>query len=447
MYWIEPEYLYVDGALRTGLGVLVSADDGAGRVVSVGRRGHDHFPVVTLPRRALLPGFVNTHSHGFQRGLRGWVQHADPGAADSFWTWREAMYALATRLDPEAFEAVTALAFAEMVRAGFTTVGEFHYVHHQVDGTPYADPDELALRVAAAARRVGIHLVLLRVAYERPGFGQAPNPRQRRFYDRDPDAVLAAVGRLRDHGIEVGLAPHSVRACSAAWLRAFARAPGVLHMHVDEQPGEIEQCLAEHGRRPVELLDECGLLGPRFTAVHLTHPDAAELARFHAGEAAVCACPTTELDLGDGFLRAWELRAPLSIGTDSHASIDPFAELRALEWHSRALTGRRNVLPHEGVDGLAATLVRIGTAHGAAALGVDAGVIAPGQRADLVALDLRRMEFAATRLLPALVFNGSPAAVADVWVGGRHVVKEGRVPGGEALALEAERALRRVAAG
>lgn len=414
MVQLHPDHLYQDGALVPGLAVTL---DG-GRVVAVGPPGPD---AVRLPGQALLPGFVNAHSHAFQRALRGHVQHAD--GPDSFWTWRDRMYTLANGLDPDGVERVSELAFREMLRAGFTSVGEFHYLHHQPDGTPYADPDELALRVVAAAARVGIRLVLLRVAYARAGFGAPPNPLQRRFIDPSPDHALAAVARLRARGVAAGLAPHSVRACPADWLRAFAAAEGPIHAHVDEQPAEIEASLREHGRRPLHVFADAGLVHERFTAVHLTWPDDAEIATLRAAGATVCACPTTELDLGDGFLPAERLDGvPLAVGTDSHAAIDPFYELRSLEWHARGVAGRRNVLRHHGPDGLAARLVDHGTRDGARALGIDAGTIAPGRLADLVAIDTTRLEFAESRLLPAIVFNGSPAAVSAVWVGGRQVV-------------------------
>ncbi len=444
MFWIEPETLYVEGELHHGLAVLVSGTDGEGRILEVAPRRDDDLPVESLPRCTLLPGFVNAHSHAFQRALRGWAQHS--ASEDSFWSWRERMYTLANRLDPEALAAVSALAFAEMLRAGFTSVGEFHYLHHQADGTPYDDPDELAKRVLDAAGRVGLRAVLLRVAYARAGAGVEPNPHQARFLDANPQAVLEAAARLAASGARVGLAPHSVRAVPADWLRELSSFTGVIHAHVDEQPEEIRQSRAEYGRAPLEVFADAGLLRPSFTAVHLTHPDDAELTLLHKSGARVCACPTTELDLGDGFFPAWKVNAPVCIGSDSHAAIDPFAELRALEWHSRAVLGRRNVLRHDGDDGLAARLIDSGTVVGADALGIPAGRIAAGNLADLVAIDSSRMEFALGRPLPSLVFNGSPAAVQDVWVGGRHVVREGRLPGGEALAREAERALRRIAA-
>ncbi|MFN7146936.1 MAG: amidohydrolase family protein, partial [Myxococcota bacterium] len=296
MRFLLPDLLYCRGALRPGLAVGIVADGTIASIVAA-----DTLPVGAeperLPGRALLPGFVNAHSHAFQRGLRGHVQFAE--GPDSFWTWRDRMYRLANALDPDGVEAVSALAFLEMARAGFTSVGEFHYLQHAPDGTRYADPDELALRVVRAAERVGIHIVLLRVAYARAGFGLAENPLQRRFYDRGPDDVLAAVERLRARGVATGLAPHSVRACPADWLRAFAGFDGPVHAHVDEQPAEIEASLREHGKRPLHAFHDAGLVGPRFSAVHLTHPDDDELALLLGQGARVCVCPTTELDLGD----------------------------------------------------------------------------------------------------------------------------------------------------
>ncbi|MDP2308719.1 MAG: formimidoylglutamate deiminase [Pseudomonadota bacterium] len=441
MTFLLPDLLYSEGALRPGLAVGIVD----GRVTHV-------LPSASLPPgasverlagRALLPGFVNAHSHAFQRGLRGHVQYAE--GSDSFWTWRDRMYRLANALDPDGVEAVSALAFLEMVRAGFTTVGEFHYLHHAPDGARYTDPDELALRVAAAAERVGIRIVLLRVAYARAGAGLDPNPLQRRFYDRGPDDVLASVARLRSHGIRTGLAPHSMRACPADWLRAFAGFDGPVHAHVDEQPAEIAASLREHGRRPLEVFADAGLVSARFTAVHLTHPDDVELALLRDAGGRVCVCPTTELDLGDGFFPvARAAGIELCIGSDSHALIDPFTEMRSIEWHARAVTGRRNVLgPFEHPDGLASALLDAGTRGGAAALGLEGGALTVGAPADLVAVDHLDVALRGARLLPALVFSGHPGLVTDVWVAGRRIVQERQHAGAEAIVAAAERALSR----
>ena len=413
---LTPDLMLVAGALQSGLTCEIDGE----RIVAVRPATDEEWRGAAGTRlfgRALLPGFVNAHSHAFQRGLRGHVQHAS--GPDSFWSWRERMYELATLLDPERIFALSRLAFAEMVRAGFTTVGEFHYVQHQPDGTPYAEPDAMALAVIEAAKEAGIRIVLLRVAYARAGFGVPENPRQRRFIDRGADDVLAAVGRLQRRGVACGIAPHSVRACPMPWLQELSAYDGIVHAHVDEQPAEVTASIAEYGCRPVHAFERAGLISPRFSGVHLTHPDDAEISSLRASGASVVACPTTELDLGDGFLPIERIQSPVCIGSDSHALIDPFTEMRSIEWHARAVTGRRNVMPHEGADGLANALLAMGTVNGARALNVDAGKIAVGKLADLVAVDVTRMEFAESRLLPAIVFNGSPACVTDVWVGGR----------------------------
>lgn len=437
MTWLLPDAVLTATGLQEGLAVELTGDR-VGRVCPcpVGVEAE------RLRGRVLLPGFVNAHSHAFQRALRGFVQHAAPASdsgqvpRDSFWTWREAMYSLAETLDPDAMERIATLAFREMVSAGFTTVGEFHYLHHQPDGSPYTVEDELSLRIVSAAQAAGIRLVLLYVAYARAGFGVAPNPRQRRFIHRSPQDVLAAIERLGDvgrkQGFTVGLAAHSVRACPESWLRELSGFSGVVHAHVDEQPAEVAASLLEHGRRPVQVFADAGMVGERFSAVHLTHPDDAEIDTLSRLGGCVVACPTTELDLGDGFLPADRLdgRAGICIGSDSHAAIDPFAEVRAIEWHARAVAGRRNVLrpapADDPRDGLALRLLEMGSLNGARSLGVNAGRIETGRLADIIAIDVTRLEFAEARLLPAIVFNGTPAAVTDAWVGGRRVKSGGR---------------------
>lgn len=435
MHVVIPNAIFVNGSLVSGM--AVSMDE---RIVDI-------FPVSQAPEDAeylpglLLPGLVNAHSHAFQRGLRGHVQWA-PGE-DSFWAWREQMYKLAVTLSPEGIEAISALAYLEMIHAGFTTVGEFHYLQHQPDGQPYDQPDELALRVAAAAQSVGIRQVLLRVAYARAGFELPPNPRQARFYDKGPEDVLVAVERLRQQGLTVGIAPHSIRAAPMDWLKAFADFKGPIHAHVDEQPAEIAASLKEYGLRPLQVLAEAGLVDERLTAVHFTHADAAEIALLRQSQGRICACPTTELDLGDGFLPAEQMMGlPLCIGTDSHALIDPFTELRSLEWHTRARTGRRSVMqPHDQPDALAAMLWQVGSREGARSLQIEAGEIAVGQLADLICVDLNRPELIGARALPGLVFGAGPACVRESWVGGKRVMKNGYVPGEERILQNARKAL------
>ncbi|WP_434389823.1 formimidoylglutamate deiminase [Melittangium boletus] len=432
----QPDTLYAEGRFHEGRALTVGAD---GRVlagpVPEGAR------VVHLPGRALLPGLVNGHSHAFQRLIRGRTEYVPAGVgSDDFWSWREAMYRAAESLSPEEVYLASRQAFLEMVLAGITAVGEFHYLHHQADGTPYADPNELAHAVIRAARDVGLRIVLLRVGYARAGFRVAPNPRQRRFIDPDVDTFLSSVETLArttrgQPGVSVGLAPHSVRAVTREWLAAAATAlPELpLHMHVAEQPREIEACLAEHGRRPVELLADVGLLSPRFTAVHAVHVTEAEARLLGEREALVCACPSTERNLGDGIVPAdvlLQAGVRVCLGSDSQATVDLLDEARQLEGHLRLARLRRAVLdPGTGaVDGLAARLFDMATAQGARSLGLDAGRLAPGAPADFFTVDLHHPSLlgaSPASLLAGIVLGGDKAAVRDVVVGGRAVVTDG----------------------
>ncbi len=434
--WLQPEAVLWGGRLLRGVALGIRAD---GTCDSVGPPPPDA-PVERLAGKLLLPGLVNAHSHAFQRLLRGRTQAPAQGTRDDFWTWRETMYRAAAALDPDGVATASRQCFLEMARAGITTVGEVHYLHHAPDGRPYADPLELALRVVAAAREVGLRIHLLRVGYARPGFNAPAEARQRRFYDPDPDAFLGAVSALAervhpDPLDTVGVAPHSVRAVPRAWLEAVARArPATVHMHVAEQPREVESCLLEHGRRPVELLHEIGLLDARFTAVHAVHLAAHEIALL--GRVSVCACPLTERDLGDGILPADALAAAgarLCLGTDGQSEIDPLGELRALEGDLRLQRGRRLVLPvtGEGPDALARTLLDVATHGGARSLGLDVGRLAPGLPADLCAVDLGHPALRGAPddgLLAAVVFSAPASAVTDTWVQGRRVVQDGRHP-------------------
>lgn len=410
------------------------------RVASVDAFEHiDH----RLSGQLLLPGLVNAHSHAFQRAFRGRVQWRPEGAGTStFWTWRDAMYRAANGLSPEGVEATSRLAFLEMVEAGITRVGEFHYLHHAPDGTRYADPNELAHRVIRAAIDVGLRITLLRVAYARCGPEQPLRPEQRRFGDRDPAEVLAALDRLRstwrDGRVTVGLAPHSVRALPADWLAELAAWDGVVHAHVAEQPAEVRGCLREHGRHPLEVLHDAGLVTERFTAVHLTWPGPRDAGILRTAGAAVCACPSTELDLGDGFLPLG-LRhgVRLSLGTDSQSVIDLLAEARALELHARALAGRRIVMdpgePAGDRHRLAARLVAAASTDGERCLGGVGAGIAEGAPADLVSIDLDRPAAAGVPPLEAAVFVSTPEWVREVWVAGRRVVEDGRHPARRAI--------------
>jgi formimidoylglutamate deiminase len=443
--WLQPDALLWEGRLLRDMALAIAPDG----TCESARLPPPDATLERLPGKLLLPGLVNAHSHAFQRLLRGRTQAAAPDATrDDFWTWRETMYRAAATLDPEGLAVASRQCFLEMARAGITTVGEFHYLHHAPDGRPYADPLELSLRVIDAAREVGLRIHLLRVGYARPGFNTLPQPRQRRFYDPDPDRFLGAVAALQervrpDPLVTVGAAPHSVRAVPRSWLEAVARArPLTVHMHVAEQPNEVEACLAEYGRRPVELLDEIGLLDDTFTAVHAVHLAPLEIPLLARSK--VCACPLTERDLGDGILPADALAAAgatLCIGTDGQNEIDPWGELRALEGNLRLEQGRRLVLPPsgEGPDALARTLLQIGTHGGARSLGLDVGRLAPRRPADLCAVDLRHPALLGAPddgLLTAVVFSAPASAVTDTWVQGQRVLTDGCHPLDEVSAHE-----------
>jgi formimidoylglutamate deiminase len=366
----------------------------------------------------VLPALATAHSHAFQRALRGDTQRPGPAGTDDFWSWRSAMYALADSLTPESIRAISLVAYRELHRAGVRTVGEFHYVHHQPGGAPYDDRLILADAVISAAREAGLRVALLRVVYARAGAGRAPEGAQRRFSDLTVEAALSDVDDLRsrhaaDPGVRVGVAPHSVRAVPPGWLSEIAayaeRARLPIHMHVAEQPGEIEACLAETGRRPVELLDERGVLGDRFVAVHATHLAPHEPAILGRAGAFVCLCPTTERDLGDGLPDVGALRAAgvrLCAGIDSHVMTHPLEELRAIDLGERLRTGRRVTLrPDHGSP--AEELWRIGSELGAHACGfADAG--------GTIAIDASAPELALVKpehLLDAVVYSASPAVV------------------------------------
>ncbi len=300
-----------------------------------------------------LPALTTAHSHAFQRALRGRAQRPVSSGPSDFWTWRDAMYELASSLTPESIHAISLVAFRELARAGVRTVGEFHYVHHQPDGTPYDDRTVLADAVIRAAREANLRIALLRVAYHRAGPGCAAEAGQRRFCDPEVDDVLRDVDTLRsryagDPDVVVGLAPHSVRAVPPAWLAplsAYALDRGIpLHMHVAEQTREVDECIAETGRRPLELLADNGVLSERFVAVHATHLAPHEARLLGGARGFACLCPTTERDLGDGLADVSALVSAgvrLCTGVDSHVLVDPIEDLRALETHERLRTRSR----------------------------------------------------------------------------------------------------------
>ncbi|HYB31516.1 MAG TPA: formimidoylglutamate deiminase [Solirubrobacteraceae bacterium] len=301
--------------------------------------------------RATIPAMPNAHSHAFQRALRGRAERPGDAGEDDFWTWRTEMFRLADGLNPTTMRQLAFEAYSEMRGAGYGVVGEFHYVHHQPDGTPYAERNEMALAVAEAAVEAGLPIVLLPAAYHRGGWANGsdlpPAPGQRRFCDPDVSSFLERVEGLRSWaasvpGVEVGIAAHSVRAAPRSWLEAIAsysEAHGIVrHVHASEQRRELEECQAEHGCSPIELLLDTGFLGAHASVIHGIHVSANDIGLLARSGATVVSCPTTEGNLGDGYLPAMayaQARVPLAIGSDSQVRIDPFEEARELETGSR----------------------------------------------------------------------------------------------------------------
>jgi formimidoylglutamate deiminase len=520
-----PDLLYLNGRFERDLGL---ACDPRGRVVAVlplhllrnqfgghPRAGESYDVTISgkhlvtrfvrLSGRAMLPGMVNAHSHAFQRVIRGRTEYRSTRARDSFWTWREMMYAAAERLTPEDIYDASRMAFLEMTLAGITSVGEFHYLHRTPEGSEYEDPNLLSKEVVRAALDVGLRIALLRVAYARSGFDSPPDVRQLRFIEPEPEIYIRNTEALIEslskdetdarHATEnvdadtysggahtrawVGVAPHSIRAVPIDYIFAvndFAVARKLpLHMHVAEQPAEIEACLLEWGCTPLVVLGSEGVLGPHFTGVHVIHftEEFREVQYLKKYGGNVCACPTTERNLGDGIVPAdmlFDAGIPVALGTDSNVQIDLLEDARELEYHLRLQRLQRNVLAHahtttervearrdEGrvSDGeamrdpasdsasdaardtadssdlstLAARLFECASVSGARSIGADAGEFVPGSAADFFTVDLNDASIAgasAEDLLPSIVFSLSRAAVRDVCVGGRLVIEDGR---------------------
>ncbi|MEW2118695.1 formimidoylglutamate deiminase [Streptomyces sp. NPDC005474] len=440
VYWLE--HAWLDTNVEPG----VALDVKDGRIAAV-RTGIDAPPPgAEILRGLTLPGLANAHSHAFHRALRGTVQVG----SGTFWTWREVMYSFADKLTPDSYHALARAVYAEMALAGITAVGEFHYVHHTPDGTPYADPNAMGEALVEAAADAGIRVTLLDTAYLSAGFGQAPNRHQLRFSDGTADAWAerCSVLKDRDHA-RIGAAIHSVRAVPADQLATVVRwaeerrAP--LHVHLSEQTAENDACLAAHGRTPTRLLADHGVLGPRTTGVHSTHLTDDDIALLGGSGTGTCMCPTTERDLADGIGPAVALQragSPLSLGSDSHAVIDLLEEARAMELNERLRTRTRG-------HWTAAALLRAASADGHAALGWDdAGTLEAGALADFttIALDSVRTAGPVPRLgAETAVFAASAADVRHTVVGGRHVVRDGAhtlvpdVPQAIAAAVEALR--------
>jgi len=433
----RPQLLYSRGGFTFGSGLLVSQ---SGDVLPASSDAAAD--TVDLRGKALLPGFVNTHSHSFQRLIRGKSESRVMSGRD-FWSWRGTMYHAAAQLDPGDVYDVARMAFLEMLLSGTTTVGEFHYLHNAPGGRPYDDPNLLSKQVIAAAQSVGIRIVLLRSAYLRSGFELPSDPGQIRFFE-SADHFLSNMEMLEkaypadSTAVRLGVAPHSLRAvplCELKEIAAWTRNQKMpLHMHVAEQIAENDACLREYGATPVALLGREGLLGPDFTAVHAIHITADEMDRLAQSNAIVCSCPTTERNLGDGVIVADQVMGKgirIALGSDSQAQIDPLEDARELEYHLRLDRQKRAILDQIGEQTLAARLFDCATIHGARALGVPAGEFTPGSAADFITVDLDDLSIAghsANDLLPLAVFSLDRTAIRDVVVNGRWVVRDQRHP-------------------
>ena len=420
-----------DGWLSPG----VLAIDERGLIVEVGRE---------LPERPdlafqgfVVPGLANVHSHAFQRALVGRTERASPERDDSFWTWRTEMYRHALELSPERMQAIAAQLYVEMLEAGYTAVGEFHYLHHDRGGARYRDPAEMSRRILAAAQTAGIGLTHLPVLYLHGGFGRAPSPEQRRFVHRDVGDYLRtfdafSVPESPSGLYRLGLAPHSLRAVDGRSLELAvqavserdARAP--VHIHIAEQTAEVEQCIAHLGARPVAWLLDALPVDDRWCLVHATHLDRAEVGALAGSGAVVGLCPTTEANLGDGVFpaRAFiDQGGRLAVGSDSHATVSVSDELRTLEYGQRLWHRQRNVLFSLATPHVGRFLFDTAAREGARAVGQPMGALTPGRRADLLVLDPGH---------PRLLGHG-PETVLDAWILGaaegavRHVLVAGEV--------------------
>jgi formimidoylglutamate deiminase len=401
-------------------------------------------PVGQIPRAVgpVLPGMPNLHSHAFQRALAGLTEYRSH-AQDSFWSWRTLMYQFAAQLSPAQLEAIATGLYVEMLEAGFTSVCEFHYLHHDTHGKAYADPAEMSLSLLRAAKRTGIGLTLLPVLYQTSGFGgAAPTPGQGRFI-HSTEGMLRLLDRLlplcEAQSARLGLAPHSLRAVPPEGLREVlagldamdAAAP--IHIHIAEQRAEVDACLAWSGQRPVSWLLDHAPVDERWCLVHATHMNALEYQRAAQSGAVAGLCPTTEANLGDGIFEfnTWQSnQGAWGIGSDSHIAVHPAEDLMALEYSQRLALGQRNVVAHDAQPDVAQALWQGAVAGGAQAAGRPIAGLAVGQQADFIVLDADHSTLAGLspeRMLASHVFASSrTSAIAQVWVSGQPVVQQGK---------------------
>lgn len=384
-----------------------------------------------------IPAMPNVHSHAHQRLMLGLAERAGPGA-DSFWTWREVMYGFALRLSPEDLEAVAAQLYVEMLKSGFSVVGEFQYLHHQPDGTPYDEPAELSLRCFSAAEQAGIAITLLPTLYNFGGFGRQPPVAGQRRFINGAERYLQIHETLRavcaNHPLRrLGISPHSLRAVTADLLKTVIdgidpKSP--VHIHVAEQTKEVDDCLAWCGQRPVELMLDSFDVSQHWTVIHATHMTEAETERLAKSGAIAGLCPTTEANLGDGIFpadRFLKAGGAIAIGSDSHITVSPAEDLRMLEYSQRLRDRTRNALASGPGQSTGRTLFEAALKGGASSMTQPAGAIAPGYRADITVLDADYPALigrSGDGLLDTWIFSSGNAAVKDVFVAGKHVVKD-----------------------
>lgn len=444
MQWERPARLFARRALLAdGWANDVRIDIGAdGAIAAIAADTPPEKGV--KPLDLLLPGMANLHSHAFQRAMAGLTERAAGTDKNHFWGWRETMYRFAGTLSPEQIEAIARTLYIELLKHGYTAVGEFHYLHHDTGGRPYADPAELSHRIVAAAKDTGIHLTHLPVLYQTANVnGANALPEQRRFL-HSTESYLALLETLRKRygkteGVTLGVAPHSLRAVPSEALEQMLEAlPGLglgdcpIHIHAAEQEKEVADCLSWSDQRPVEWLLNHVPVDARWCLVHATHMTQEETKRLAHSGAVAGLCPTTEADLGDGiFPGEAYLKAGgrLGIGTDSQVCLNPFAELRQLEYAQRLSLQRRTVLAEPATPSVGRTLYAKAAAGGAQALGLNGGAIAAGKRADLVAIAPDDPLFDGRdgdQCLDTLIFASLRYRITDVLVAGRHVIEEGR---------------------
>lgn len=429
--WMSPGYITVDDDGNIN---AISANVPDGAVEHIGG--------------IAVPGIANLHSHAFQRAMAGLSEFRTDAAQDSFWTWRDLMYRFVGRITPEDLEAIAAQLYVEMLKSGYTAVGEFQYLHHDRDGTPFGNPAEMTLRTLAAAKDIGIGATFLPVLYQYSGFGeQAPGEGQRRFIN-DADSFLRIYETIaattdNESDLHTGVAPHSLRAAGEDAIRAVTASihpSAPVHIHIAEQEKEVVDCEAWSGLRPVELLLGRLAVDSRWCLVHATHMTPAESRAAAASGAIAGLCPTTEANLGDGLfdLPGWlDADGAVGIGSDSHISVSPVEELRLLEYGQRLRDRRRNVAATSDVS-TGRRLFDLAVAGGVRALGRSGETgLCVGARADIVVLDADAPTFAGQgcdTFLDSWIFSGNVPVVTDVFVGGKQVVQGGRHPHEEDIA-------------